>query len=561
MYINFDVKNTLIIIVAGLNLVYGVLIYLRNKKNSTSITFLFLTLAVGFWGLSIFTFRSAVDVSNAIVFSQVLYFSAALIPIVFLYFVYVFPDDKHVFKSWQKYLLPIPFFIIAILSLSPDLLIKDVIFVAGHENKIIFDQGLHTLYAIYVVSYFSYGYILLLKKYLEKTDKILRTQIIFIIIGTLLSTLVALVTNLIGPYLGYFEFNWFGQVGVIIMISTISYSIFKHQLFNIKLILVEISLILFNLLLFVNAVFSGGSSEFFASWFIFVGILLFSIFLLRSIYKDIHDREQIEMLAFDMDVVNRRLQAMEQSKTEFVSIASHQLRTPLTVIKGYASMILEGTFGVISSEARDAMEKLSKSNEKVVGLVEELLTVSRLEQGRVTLEFKTINLVDFVNKILLEAGDEVKKIGIDVSVTSEGGKSFFASVDEKKLKQVMLHLIDNALKYTKAPGSIRIALSVNNSTQKVRIAISDTGIGMTDKQINNITEKFDLHIAGDTKGILVSTKKKDSNDTEHKAGGIGLYISKEIIHAHNGGLRIESSGLGNGTTVVVELPAGELGTH
>lgn len=107
--------------------------------------------------------------------------------------------------------------------------------------------------------------------------------------------------------------------------------------------------------------------------------LLFSGLLVRGIYKDIRDRKRIETLMKEVKVLNERLQIMEEKKTEFVSIASHHLRAPLAVIKGYASMILEGTFGDISDPVRDVAEKLFKSSEKVVASVEELLAVSRAD--------------------------------------------------------------------------------------------------------------------------------------------------------------------------------------
>ena len=303
-----------------------------------------------------------------------------------------------------------------------------------------------------------------------------------------------------------------------------------------------------------------------------VFILAFSAVLIRGIYKDIRDKERIEGLVKDMEVANEKLRMLEGQKTEFVSIASHQLRTPLTVIKGYASMILEGTFGHINDQARDAMEKLYKSSERIVALVEDLLTVSRIEQGRMMLNFETINFKDLVQGVIDEMENEISESKIDLSFTAEEEKEFFVSIDEKKFKQVVKHILENAIKYTPAPGSVRVAVLDDSLTKKVRLTVSDTGIGMTREQITSIFEGFNLklevggHATFDEKHQTPEEderREKEEAETaeekmmEKRTPGIGLYIVQEIVEAHHGTLRIESAGTDLGTTVVVELPKGE----
>lgn len=304
----------------------------------------------------------------------------------------------------------------------------------------------------------------------------------------------------------------------------------------------------------------------------YISSIIFGTFLVRGIYKDIRDREKIEALVKDVTVVNEKLQILEQQKTEFVSIASHQLRTPLTVIKGYASMILEGTFGTLKEPAREAMEKLYKSSERIVALVEDLLTVSRIEQGRMMLHFETTNFIPVVQGVLAEMDEDIKKSNLKVSFAPDEGKEFSVSIDEKKFRQVVRHILDNAVAYTNAPGMVRITLADDRATDKIRLTVSDTGVGMTAEQIHDIFERFNLKIkAQEEQGEVESvygraTKSADSESkVESREGevgatpnqrtpGIGLYIAQEIVEAHHGVLRIESAGPNKGTTVIVELP-------
>lgn len=341
----------------------------------------------------------------------------------------------------------------------------------------------------------------------------------------------------------------------------IAYAILKYQLFNLKLVLVEIALVLLNFFLFINIFLSHGTGNFVINIAIFVGILLFSGLLLRGIYKDIKDRERIEQLAYEMTVANERLQVMEQSKTEFVSIASHQLRTPLTVIKGYASMILEGTFGTLTQSAQGAMDKLYESSEKIVALVEDLLTVSRLEQGRLALAFKPINFADFIRGVLAEEENAVKETGLELSLSVDD-KGYWVSIDEKKFKQVIKHILDNAVKYTEAPGAINFTITDDSIAKKVRLAVSDTGVGMTDEQIKDLFERFDLKqtveakiaVAAQMEKKNVIDEKTETEMSDKKTPGIGLYIAREIIQAHKGSIHAHSAGANKGTTFIIELP-------
>lgn len=579
--LEFDTKNTLILIIAVINIAYGSIIYLKDKKNTTSIWFFLLAISVGLWGVGMFLFRLAQDENLTQVFARILYFSAALIPIAFVYFSAVFPSASSALTSWQKYVLPIPFFLIAILSLAPDFLIKGTQFVAGDETHILYDKFYHAIYVFYIIIYFGYGYFLLIKKYIASrvADTVLNSQIVYILAGTSVSTAIGVFANLLGPYVGIFKFNWLGQIGNIVMISTISYAVVKHHLFSIRLILVEMAVLILNILVFVNIFTSHAKAEFTLNTLVFLFIFLFSSILMRSIYKDIRNREYIAGLVEEMEGANERMRIMEAQKTEFVSIASHQLRTPLTVIKGYASMVLEGTFGALTDEARNAVEKLYKSSEKVVALVEDLLTVSRIEQGKIVLAFERVDFMNFIHGILAEIDKEAQLAKIKLVFVADTNKDFSVSIDPKKFKQVVAHLFENALKYTPAGGSVRVAVSSDAISRKVRLVISDTGVGMAPEHIKAIFERFSLkegvdeetqievveqkdEVASDLEETMKitseagkETKEEGSLVEESRTPGIGLYIAQEIIEAHHGDLRIESAGTNKGVTVIVELPA------
>lgn len=187
------------------------------------------------------------------------------------------------------------------------------------------------------------------------------------------------------------------------------------------------------------------------------------------------------------------------------------------------------------------------------------------------LVFETINLKDLVQNVLEETQAAAAEAKIDFSFTAEEGKELLVAVDEKKFKQVVRHILDNAIKYTPAPGSVHVTVADDSLTKKVRFSISDTGNGMTPEQITAIFERFNLKIRGGAKpdehgdtfqqsieeAEAVGKAESESKMLEKRTPGIGLYIAQEIIEAHHGTIRIESAGPDRGTTVVVELPRAE----
>ena len=126
MSFNLDIINILVVLVALINTVYGLIVYSRNRKDHTNFSFFLLTLAVSAWGFSMFAYRGFSDIDTVIFFSRILYVSAAAIPLAFLYFVFIFPREQGVFTEKQRYLLPIPFVLVALASIVPDWLIQTV---------------------------------------------------------------------------------------------------------------------------------------------------------------------------------------------------------------------------------------------------------------------------------------------------------------------------------------------------------------------------------------------------------------------------------------------------
>ncbi|MEA2088551.1 MAG: GAF domain-containing sensor histidine kinase, partial [Patescibacteria group bacterium] len=252
-------------------------------------------------------------------------------------------------------------------------------------------------------------------------------------------------------------------------------------------------------------------------------------------------RAEIKRATTGLRQANKELKKLDKVKSEFISIASHQLRTPITIIKGYISMLLEGDYGKINEKANSTLKQTYKSTEHMAKLVEDFLNISRIESGKIVFDFKKEKFDIIVN----ETADSFKEIAKtkNLKINTNIQKNLPAIlVDKVKIKEVVSNLIDNAIKYTKQ-GNIIVDLKlVKNEDKKfLLLSITDNGMGIAEEDISNIFKKF------------IRGKKVSLVHTEGL--GLGLYFSKKVIEAHHGKIWVESSGVEKGSVFYVKLLA------
>jgi signal transduction histidine kinase len=246
---------------------------------------------------------------------------------------------------------------------------------------------------------------------------------------------------------------------------------------------------------------------------------------------------EVEKATEGLIQANARLKQLDEAKSEFVSIASHQLRTPLTVIKGYVSMILEGNFGRINNSQKDSMEKVFASNERLIHLVENLLNISRIESGRLHFNFETTRLENLVGSVVDELKTYAKKKGLKYKFVKSRKKLQKTKIDQEKMRQVILNLIDNAIKYTKKGG---ITISLSEEDDNLKICVEDTGMGIKTEDLSDLFEKF----SRGTGTALIDTE----------GTGLGLFVADQMVKAHKGKIWAESKGTGKGSRFCFTLP-------
>ncbi len=249
----------------------------------------------------------------------------------------------------------------------------------------------------------------------------------------------------------------------------------------------------------------------------------------------IRGKEKIGTLVILHDVTREK--RIERMKTEFVSIAAHQLRTPLSAIKWTLKMFLTGDLGKITKEQADFLEKAYQSNERMIGLINDLLNVTRIEEGRYLYKPIFVDFEDLVQSVIKPFKEEIKRKKIKFEFKKPSKKPPKVKVDKEKIALVIQNLIDNAIKYTLTGGKITVRLKYTK--KQLEFSVQDTGIGISKDQQSRIFTKF---FRG-AKAIRMETE----------GSGLGLFIAKNIIEAHGGKIWFESEE-GKGSTFSFSLP-------
>lgn len=249
-------------------------------------------------------------------------------------------------------------------------------------------------------------------------------------------------------------------------------------------------------------------------------------------------KEKIGSLVTLHDITREK--KIEAMKTEFVSLAAHQLRTPLSAIKWTVLMFLEGDLGKITAEQRSFLERTYISNERMISLINDLLNVARIEEGKYLYNLAVTDIAPMLEAEISSYKEESRKRGVKIIFEKPKDKLPKVMVEVEKIKLVIRNLVDNAIKYTNTGGSVNIfARTVG---RKIEVSIKDTGIGIPEDEQNRVFGKFFRGF----KPIRMETV----------GSGLGLFLAKNIIEAHGGKIWFDSKE-GEGTTFYFTLPAAE----
>ncbi|MFA6525436.1 MAG: ATP-binding protein [Patescibacteria group bacterium] len=255
------------------------------------------------------------------------------------------------------------------------------------------------------------------------------------------------------------------------------------------------------------------------------------------VFKNLELVNEIQKTNKQLQVANSHLKQLDEAKSEFMSIASHQLRTPLAGIMGYLSMLQEGDFGAMTSDQNKVIADVFDGSRRLIRMVNLFLNVTRIEAGRFKLNRTKVDIVKVIQSEVKELRPTTSKKKLKLNFIVPKEKIPMLNVDEDKIKDVVLNLVDNAIKYTEKGG---ITVTVQKKDENVLIIVKDTGVGINPTDAEKLFSKF-------VRGSGISRLSPDGS-------GLGLFIARKIVDAHKGKIWAESEGEGKGSAFNVELP-------
>jgi signal transduction histidine kinase len=394
------------------------------------------------------------------------------------------------------------------------------------------------IFAIFAVVYTSLTIYVLIKRIRESTS-IEKHQLKFMMFGILLMLGLIILTIFIPVTL--FKTNLFVSllpIYALIFLLLTTYAIVRHHLFNLKVIATELTVIFLFVILLLNVLASRSSLDFTFNLFIFFATVGVGLLLIKGVVVEVKRREETARLAKKLNQANIRLRELDELKTEFMSIASHQLRTPLSVIKGYISLIEDGAYGNINKKTGGILQKMYESNEHLIKLVDEFLNITRMEQGRLKYSFVKTDLSKLIQNAARELRVKIRGRQLSLVFHNNLKERTDILLDAEKIYQVIYNFFDNAIKYT-SKGSVDVFLEQEHSGLAVRVR--DTGVGFDGDDGANFFQKF--------------YRGKNVRNVEAVTGtGLGLYVARKFVEAHSGKIWARSKGVGKGSEFGFWLP-------
>jgi signal transduction histidine kinase len=564
-----DIFNNLDLLSVGAAIaaigVLGFTIYFNNPKSITNRTFLIFTLCAMVWSASnYFNYQS----SDAVVILWALrthLFISVWYALVFFTLAYVFPREKVTFPTWYKALLVPAVAITSILTFTPFVFTK-IVAVAPPGQVTHAENGWAIILFVIVAFGLLIGSIVVLVKKTVKAKDVERRQTVFILVGMLLMACLILLFSVILPIVfSYMTFLPLAALFIFPFVGLTSYAIYRHHLFNIKVAAIAFVAFILTVFSFINILYASSASQIAVNITLFIAVLIGSVILIKSVLKEIEQRERIQTLADDLSKAN-------ENQVALIHFITHQVKGFFTKSRNIFSLLTEGDAGPLTPEMQKFVAEGFDSDTKGVAMVQDVLNAANIKSGIVKYNLAPFDISNLVGALVIEYKKMAEDKGLQLiyscwgkadhaaatgcgddtqvpncAIDMKTHANYIVSGDEEQLRNVFKNLIENSIKYTpKGSVTIRLTQSVADSAadhtqpHKIVFSVSDTGVGLTDE------DKALLFTQGG--------RGKDSTKVNVESTGYGLFIAKGIVEAHHGRIWAESEGKDKGAMFSVELP-------
>jgi len=512
-------------------LLFGLFVFTKNVRSRIHQLMFGFCLSMFMWMLGtffLFGFRHA-NPESAIFWDRFVYAGVVFMPSLMHHFSLIFSKQKG-----QKKLLIFNY----LLSFFFLFISRTTLFV---DDLYIYQWGAHTqarLFHHIFLGYFFIGtgifFVNLFKYFRGLTNKQSRTQTLYVFLSFAIVIFIGGTAYLYGYGIDTkFPFAYFS--GFIFPIL-LFYAVSRHHLLGSKVLGTEVLVSSAVFVLLIEVFLSESLLAIIARIIFALLVASIGVLLIQSVKREVAKSKELSQLADSLEQANIRLKELDRQKTEFLSIVSHQLRTPLSIIKGYIELIEDGAFGKITKKTKQTLTKMDESNERLVKLIDEFLDITRIEQGRTKYSFDQCSMNDLIDSVVKELKDraENKRLSIVWKRSKNTDKVY---MDEEKIRHVVFNFVDNAIKYS-PKGKINISLETQKGFVVVRV--KDKGFGFGKKDEANFFQKF--------------YRGENVRGTNVNGTGLGIYVCRKFIEKHDGKVWGISPGSGKGSEFGFQLP-------
>ncbi|HXV27256.1 MAG TPA: ATP-binding protein [Candidatus Paceibacterota bacterium] len=516
--------------------IMGFAVYFSDRSNATNRAFLVFALATVAYGTFNYLNYQVQEPWQVLWLLRLTLFTATWHAFSFFTLFYIFPRAEITFPRWYKFVALPAAVLTSLLTLSRFIFERvDSVAVSGVTDPI---RGPALPVFGMVAAVFVVAGIVMLVRRTGGPATLERAQARIILAGAALTFLLILTFNLILPVA--FDMLLFVPLAPIFFLPIIlatSHAIRRYQFLNVKAIAAELLTFVLSAILLAEIVVTDNVGTLLIRIGTFSFVLAFGILLIRSVISEVSQREHLEQMTRELTDANIKLKRLDRIRSEFLSFASHQVKAPMSVVKGYAQLIGDGTYGTVPEKVTEMVGKIKESADRLIALVNNLLDLRRIEEGRMQFAFDRVSMSNLVTQVVNDLLPLAERKNLELRHETPEHDELNAMLDTEKFRQVIQNLVDNSIKYTET-GWVKVAAERRGSD--IFVIVSDSGRGMPADLLPQLFEQF--------------TRERDAAK-RIEGTGLGLYIAKQIVLAHQGTITAASEGPGKGSVFTIVIPA------
>ncbi|MFC1649315.1 ATP-binding protein [Patescibacteria group bacterium] len=529
MIVQFTLLSKLIVFlinVTGIALIITILA--ENVRPIIKKLFIVMVVLMFLWVNMAFLARIVEETEIGLIFIRVAWSITPLLFVLIYTFIVYFIGVAHKYRHFTIFSFIVGILFVFVTALST-LVIRNIGFVG---DVLVIEYGILVWLFFGIVTFYTLVNFYFLIKYCrdKSISKNTKKKIRTLLIGLSILFVANAIFNISGPvFFNIFHLYEFGDYSTIVFMIIIAYAIVQRNFFDIKVVGTSFLVSFLGIFLLADALFfSRDTQQSIGKLLVFVIYAPFGLMLIRSVIREIKQKERLQELT-------SRLKEIDKQKDEFISMAAHELRAPMTAIKGYVSMLMDGDAGELSDTAQDYLTDAQSVTERLIRLVNNMLNVGRIEEGRMIFHEEVVKVSDIVHQVFVSFKFEAQRKKLEFGMNVEDGVKETSYVDSDRLTEVIGNFVSNAVKYTEKG---RIDINVKQKGRRVLVEVVDTGPGISKAEQKKLFQKF--YRVESAVGKTIGT-------------GLGLYISRLLIHKFGGEIGLDSES-GKGSNFWFDLP-------